>query len=471
MHELYHLLEPDERVVYQARGAWVPRTVLLVMAFSMLLIAHSILLFGAFVFLLLDALEEAGAFSPGVEWAELVRNPMLAAAGCAVYAALLFACVWRIQRFSRTGALLTDRRLLGRSFERDAEIEVISLDEIATIERHPSSPAGRLVVTTRTGQSLSLGPLHLAGRFATTLAAMTGLHAPKGRHGGRGMESLLQPGEQIRYRGPRLWWPRVPLPETVFLASLLGMCWLMLGGPSRDASDVVVPPTVMLLVGLAICQVGLVWKLRATAVVVTDRRVIYRSGRPGPEFKDIALAGIEAVHCETAGPGGSAIVTDRHDHDFYLRNLGDPRGLLEHIAETTGARRPSFDSLLAWRVVLALGPTALLLMAILQYLIEWAIGASVLPLEEGSKNAELALGALPLLLGFVASIYLGPLVAIASLRPFVTVEEIRAAIRVVKRGPEQSGLSSEWAGILRHWAGLLYGRRFATADEGAKSHG
>ena len=77
---------------------------------------------------------------------------------------------------------------------------------------------------------------------------------------------------------------------------------------------------------------------------------------------------------------------------------------------------------------------------------------------------------MPLILGCAAGIYLGALVAVASLRPFVTAEEMHAAIRALKSGQHPAGLGPWWCDVLRMWAGVLYGRPAAPTDEGAKRH-
>ena len=135
---LDNLLEPGERVLHRAQGAWIPSVVFGIWSLLHLLISVGVSLVCTGAYLVISAI---GSSAPEVremlayeELQALFHEGLRGLALLTVPAAIFSGLTWHLYRTFRAEALVTDRRLLYRLAKRQAEIAEMPLDEIVAIQ-------------------------------------------------------------------------------------------------------------------------------------------------------------------------------------------------------------------------------------------------------------------------------------------------------------------------------------------------
>lgn len=146
------------------------------------------------------------------------------------------------------------------------------------------------------------------------------------------VDSVLQPGEIVRYRGDIHW--KVYLPGLILLVA--GILWMLFGLPSWSGSSLKELIGAIIIVP-AIALLAWAWFQRwTTEIAVTNRRIIYKRGFIQRDTFEMSLDKVESVEVDQSIPGrlldyGNISVRGTGDTLKTFRSIGSPLDFRNHV--------------------------------------------------------------------------------------------------------------------------------------------
>lgn len=267
------------------------------------------------------------------------------------------------------------------------------------------------------------------------------------------LDYLLEPGERVLYRDPRR------LAPAAWLLTLLG-----LGYAAAVLYVVGVGPWVFAAAGLLL-SARAVWRLAGDFLpeaVVTDRRVLERTGWRRPQITAIALEEIRDLRSIPSGVPGYLKITGRFGEVERLYHLRRPQPFCRALARAAALPCPPLVGRLENTADYCVSLGGLSLTGALfwgLYRLFDAIAPTLAPASMAPQHIVflmLAVFAIPTLyLGLALGTHLAGLLSIPLLRPFVTLEEQQNWLcqeveneATNKRGRRLRPLYLKWAGLL-----------------------
>lgn len=279
------------------------------------------------------------------------------------------------------------------------------------------------------------------------------------------IDSMLEPGEEVRYRDPRR------LAPAVWLTALLGLAYGAAAGFVFEVSTwIFVSAGLFLLARTAWSVIG---KL-LPETLVTDRRMIEKTGWFSPQVSAIPLEEIEDFRFIPAGLPGYLIVTGPFGRVHRAFGLRRPQPFCRALARAAGLPCPPLfgrlENTAEYCVVLGGMP--------LTGLLFWGLYSLLLALAPAGVTAQdfafviLALLALPVLyVGLKYGTHLAGLLSVPLLKPFVTLEEQRNWLCGEVENEDSNKKGRKIRPLYLKLAGLMWGRTLTCETCKGKVHG
>ena len=146
------------------------------------------------------------------------------------------------------------------------------------------------------------------------------------------VDSVLQPGETVRYRGDIHW--KVYLPGAVLL--IIGLLWLF-ANPQTMLGSLVTKLIGLVLFVPAIALLAWAWFLRwTTEIAVTNRRIIYKRGFIQRHTVEMNMDKVESVDVDQSLLGrifnyGDIVIRGTGATLEPFKSIGAPLDFRNHV--------------------------------------------------------------------------------------------------------------------------------------------
>lgn len=275
------------------------------------------------------------------------------------------------------------------------------------------------------------------------------------------LEAMLEPGERLLWRDPRYW-----VPARWLLFVLTSVPWLVVW-TLLDLGAGVFFVFWMVLIGISL-ELG----RPGSETLLTERRLLHRSnGKSGSAF-ELPLALIAKVEFGLSDGRRTVRVTKADGTNLELLELHGPQAFSLALAEAAAVPQPASIGPLVhvlphrWLFTLTFGFLAVLKTLDLA-------GPYLSPGGWADPNSWLAACAVALagVPGVFFGSLLGGLASYTILRPFVTFDEARTALRLTSESKCEVTLGRLLERMDSGWVGLLYGRTIPRNQTPSGNHG